>query len=174
MKKQFKLLSILSVLVLTLAVCGVVKALPIQSKDGWTPISFLTPEDCDIADYYFSSSSFASTEYVYGENSNLYIPVNDYVSVLENELGMTVLASGLLDYNIAIEPGFNCSSSNFTCKDGYSWIGSTSYWLGNKGGAATIFRIKSGTPTFGALNACNSTDYGVRPVITIATSDIQI
>ena len=123
-------------------------------------------------------NGFTIMRYVYDENSNLYPHVNNYETYLKNN-GLNILNVKLMDYHKLDEIESNLENPY--------WAHSTSYWLGNDEYTGCIFYINSIPDQWGsymsytcvycASSQCEPTFddnalYGIRPVITISTSDI--
>jgi len=114
--------------------------------------------------------------YVYDSNSNLYPYVTAYETYLKNN-GLNISSVKLLNYLRANEIEFNLGNPD--------WFHSTSYWLGNDEYTGCIFYVPSTSNEWGSYLSytciycvdanCGfdaSALYGIRPVVTISTSDI--
>ena len=114
----------------------------------------------------WSSSVSSYPADVYNNNSLLYPIVEEYVSYLNIKL--TGATGGLLTYSQA--ENLECSGDDWSCLSAPSWVYSTNYWTGSAYDTSYVLYVRS----LGYVN-CDDfrNDYGVRPVITISTSDIQ-
>ena len=121
----------------------------------------------------FSSANYWSSETtypvdVYDERNDIIKPIVDnYVSYLNGSLIEDATGS-LLTYNQAKNLG--CDDSSHSCSSAPSWVYSTTYWTGSASytyGAWTVG--SSGGFSNGVYYGFDS---GVRPVITISTSEI--
>ena len=100
--------------------------------------------------------------YVYDSNSNLYTYVNKYKELLGN-------TDKVSEVSLASYADINALWSN---KSKYPWLCQTSFWLGSADGASsyTVWRVDTNGDFIN--NYCiDSTNCGVRPVITIDMSD---
>ena len=116
---------------------------------------------------YWTSDSYPA--WVYNENSSLYQYVSAYETYLkENGVGSasaTLISYEQLDY-------LQCSGDDNLCSDAPTWVYSTSYWTGSAYSADLVWTVTS-HGTFGGGGYDNfDNDCGVRPVITISTSEI--
>ena len=149
-------------------------------------IVMMTKYNIDPTTYRQSSSAgtvaFSSTNYwssetthpvdvdVYDDRNDIIKPIVDnYVSYLNTKL--TGAAGGLLTLSQARSLG--CDTSSYICSSSPSWVYSTSYWTGYvSSGDDFIWNVYS----YGSISNVNYVyDFycGVRPVITISTSEIQ-
>ena len=123
----------------------------------------------------FSSTNYWSSETTYpvdvydkGEN-NLKPIVDNYVSYLNGSLIEDATGS-LLTYSQAENLG--CSGSSITCSSAPSWVYSTTYWTGSANGTSLVWDVYSdGYFSTGDYYGGDGS-FGVRPVITISTSEI--
>ena len=144
-------------------------------------IQMLTEKNIHTTEYRQSDSAgtiaFSSTNYwssettypadVYNNNSLLYPIVEEYVSYLNTKL--TNATGSLLTYNQAKNLG--CDNSTGSCSSAPSWVYSTNYWTGSAFGANDVWDVRSyGNFNYGYYDF--GYNYGVRPVITISTSEI--
>ena len=148
-----------------------------------TSIQMLTEKNIHTTEYRqsdsagevaFSSTNYWSTETTYpvdiydkGEH-NLKLIVDEYVNYLNAKL--TGATGSLLTYSQAnnlgqIELGNGCEG---ICKE---WVYSTNYWLGSAYDNKSIVIIAVDS-YFSGAEFSQSDGYGVRPVITISTSEI--
>ena len=143
-----------------------------------TTIQMLTEKNIHTTEYRQSASAgtvgFSTTSYwsadsypadVYNNNSLLYPIVEEYVSYLNTKL--TNATGSLLTYSQAVNLG--CSSSS--CSSAPSWVYSTWYWTGSANDTVNVWRVYS-RGNFNDVNYRSGDYYGVRPVITISTSEI--
>ena len=145
-------------------------------------IQMLTEKNIHTTEYRQSDSAgtvaFSSTNYwsssvssypadVYDSNSLLYPIVNEYVSYLNTKL--TGATGSLLTFSQA--ENLDCSGDEHSCSSAPSWVYSTSYWVGSAYGTLSVWFVYS-NGTFNYGNYGLSTSFGVRPVITISTSEI--
>jgi len=155
-----------------------------------TTIQMLTEKNIHTTEYRQSDSAgtiaFSSTNYwsstttyptdVYNDNSLLYPIVEEYVSYLNTKLkGAT---GGLLTYaqaeNLGCRgiSGGSCAPGINGGGNGPTWVYSTTYWTGSAYTTEVMWNIVS----YGAFEGIvyNDSNYrGIRPVITISTSEIQ-
>ena len=122
----------------------------------------------------FSSTNYWSSEKTYPidvydkGNNNLKPIVDNYVSYLNESLIEDVTGS-LLTYSQAENLG--CSGSEYSCRNASSWVHSTWYWTGSALDSNYLWPVSS-SGDFG-YGLYDLSMYGVRPVITISTSEIQ-
>ena len=152
-------------------------------------IVMMTKYNIDPTTYRQSSSTslvtFSSTNYwssettypvdVYDERNDIIKPIVDnYVSYL-NESLLEDATGSLLTYNQAKNLG--CNDSTYSCSSAPSWVYSTSYWTGSARDASYVWNVVSYVNfDYGAFDGDDydsPNGYGVRPVITISTSEIQ-
>ena len=152
-----------------------------------TTIQMLTEKNIHTTEYRQSDDAgtvaFASTNYwssettypvdVYNNNSILYPIVNGYVSYLNTKL--TNATGSLLTYSQAENLG--CIRNNESCAPGVNgggnapnWVYSTNYWLGSAYNSSNAGIVNSYGEFFIDYGRSG---YGVRPVITISTSEIK-
>ena len=117
---------------------------------------------------YWNDTSITYPQYVYNEQSSLYVYVENYKFYLQN-LGVVVNDARLISYE-ELE-GLGCSGSKFSCLvSEYDWIYYTSYCTGSAATAGKLWRITS----TGYLNHGDfSFEYvrGVRPIIEISLTE---
>ena len=101
--------------------------------------------------------------YVYNGSSNLYQYVNSYEAYLKDN-GVGSASATLISYEQANDLKAN--------KDDPSWLYSTAYWTGSASAYGDVWVVSS-RGAFLSDSYVNSIPSGVRPVITISTSDIQ-
>ena len=124
----------------------------------------------------FSSTNYWSSETtypvdVYDERNDIIKPIVDnYVSYLNGSLIEDATGS-LLTYSQATTLG--CSGSGRSCSTAPSWVYSTSYWTGSANDTVGVWYVYSSGLFVGDFDSDYDFSYGVRPVITISTSDIQ-
>ena len=119
---------------------------------------------------YWSSSVSSYPADVYGDNNDIVKPIVDnYVSYLNGSLIEDATGS-LLTYSQAENLG--CSGFSMDCSSAPSWVYSTAYWTGSAYDSIYVWDVYS-TGGFRYDNYDFGLDYGVRPVITISTSEIQ-
>ena len=125
---------------------------------------------------YWTGTSAEYPAYIYNENSLLYPIVDNYVNYLNGSLTEDATGS-LLTYSQVEYLG--CIRDNASCAPGVNgggtapeWLYSNSdYWIGTSNNSLNVEYIESGGRFSNAYYSDYS--YGVRPVITISTSDIQ-
>lgn len=117
---------------------------------------------------YWQSAISSYPAYVYSDKSNLYQYVNAYKNYLMG-IGVESAEASLISYNQSVE--LNCNESD--CTSAPEWLYSTTYWFGTVNSGENLYYIFSG-------NTCVETDgyfdtggFGVRPVITISTTEIK-
>ena len=145
-----------------------------------TTIQMLTEKNIHTTEYRQSddagTKSFSTTEYwsadsypadVYNNNSLLYPIVEEYVSYLNTKL--TNATGGLLTYSQA--ENLDCSGDDRSCSDAPSWVYSTTYWTGSAYVKSGVWSVGSGGVFFSVFFGLDDHS-GVRPVITISTSEI--
>ena len=123
---------------------------------------------------YWSGSGSSYPAYIYNDNSLLYPIVEGYVSYLNEHLTEDSIGS-LLTLSQAEDLG--CIRDNASCAPGVNgggtapeWLYSTTYWLGSTYNGLNLEYIEFGGNFYNSYFTNNN---GVRPVITISTSDIQ-
>ena len=114
---------------------------------------------------YWSADSYPAD--VYNNNSLLYPIVEEYVSYLNTKL--TNATGSLLTYSQA--ENLDCSGDAPSCSSAPSWVYSTWYWTGSANDTVNVWRVYS-RGNFNDINYRSGDYYGVRPVITISTSEI--
>ena len=149
-------------------------------------IQMLTEKNIHTTEYRQSDNageiSFSSTNYWDGESkypSDIYDERNDsvkpivdeYVNYLNEKL--TVVLGALLTYNQVEVLG--CSRDAWSCSDAPLWMYSTSYWTGVALDSVYMMFVYHGNFNDGGItmDPWDVSGVGVRPVITISTSDIQ-
>ena len=118
--------------------------------------------------------------FVYNENSNLYQYVNEYQRILNEDLNVRSARATLISVDQLENLG--CDSYNGTCITNTdeggnatpSWVYSTSYWSGNAINAVVISGVifVSSNGSFSISSNDYDSELGVRPVVTISTSEI--
>ena len=104
--------------------------------------------------------------YVYNENADVIYP---YVSAYETYLkdnGVESARATLISYEQVNDLKIN--------KGNPSWLYSTSYWTGSADNVSDVWNVQSqgyANPSY--VDGSDSVLCGVRPVITISTSEIQ-
>ncbi|MBR6690261.1 MAG: hypothetical protein IKL65_02910, partial [Bacilli bacterium] len=117
---------------------------------------------------YWDSSSYS--KFVFGESSDIIYPyVTSYERYLKETVKVTSAIATLVSYEQLED--LNCTGS--TCSNEPSWVYSTSYWTGSADNSNLVWRVLS----FGMLGGASPNDnsdagMGVRPVVTISTSEI--
>lgn len=107
--------------------------------------------------------------YVYDEQSDIQPHLSNYAIYLSNT-GLTVLDARLISIEELIE--FGCDVSSESCHASpYPWLYSTTYWTGSAANSSALYTIYN---VGYVIAATYSVDHGggVRPVITIPTSEI--
>ena len=147
-----------------------------------TEIKMLTEMNIHKTEYRQSSSAgtvaFSTTNYwsnettypidVYDMGTNNLKPIVDnYVSYLNTKL--TGATGSLLTHNQAKNLG--CDDSSYSCSSAPTWVYSTNYWTGSASDTDSVWNVSS-SRSFGNADYGYSDYYGVRPVITISTSEI--
>ena len=131
------------------------------------------------------SNTVFSSETVHGTNPNSYEGsivedlVGDYKTTLEG-FGVTINDATLVSYDEVISAPFNCKEYGGLCAADYSWIykdGNTtgaSHWTrtGLSSNTSFVWEVNTMGIVYGN-NHCYSVAYGVRPVITIAVSELN-
>ena len=116
--------------------------------------------------YWSSIDSYPA--WVYNESSNLYQYVSAYETYLK-ENGVGSASSKLISYEQL--DYLQCSGDDSSCSDAPEWVYSTTYWTGSAFGNNYVWIVDSDgnfdCADSGYVNGC-----GVRPVITISTSEI--
>ena len=105
--------------------------------------------------------------YVLDENSLLYEPLKNYESYIKTTLGKTSVNTSLLTYEQAKSLG--CKSS---CLNAPNWVYSTKYWLGSANDNSGLWFVDSDGYFSGYGRFYNDNMFGLRPVITIAKTDL--
>jgi len=107
----------------------------------------------------------------YDENSELYQYVNEYERILKEDLKVSSARASLIGKE-ELER-LNCSMEDNSCSNPPEWLYSTAYW-GNF--AYDTYNVMCITPLMGVDimfdDAGFDSYYGVRPVITISTTEI--
>ena len=110
--------------------------------------------------------------YGYAQNNGYTIAyyVEEYVNKLKS-MGLTNIEGRLLLQEEATSLG--CDASSYSCENAPSWVYSTTYWLGSAGDYNGVWYVGS-IGDFGNGNFNDDYDFGVRPVIVVPTSDIDV
>ena len=131
-----------------------------RQSDSAGPVAF------SRTNYWLSSVSSYPAD-VYDSNSLLYPIVNEYVSYLSTKL--TGTTGSLLTFSQA--ENLECSDSSHSCSSAPSWVYSTNYWTASAYDTFRVWRVYS-RGAFSRGSYGSDSDSGVRPVITISTSEI--
>ena len=117
----------------------------------------------------FSSTIYWSSETgpVYDERNDVVKPIVDnYISYLNGSL-IEDATGGLLT---GAEIGSLGCDSGMSCSSAPLWVYSTTYWLGSSDDNFDVWVMhSSGIFSYGNI----SSNYGVRPVVTISTSEVK-
>ena len=127
--------------------------------------------------WYSNVSEYPS--YVYNENADIIYPyVKEYERILKEELNVKSAQATLISYEQLVELG--CDPIKHTCvnyvgnvvleNSAPSWVYSTSYWTGTAFDFELVWRVD----LYDFFEDYYDIDYivGVRPVVTISTSEI--
>jgi len=123
------------------------------------------------SNYWFDGIDYLpqyTNGYIYDDNSLVKSIVDEYVGYLSTKL--TEVTGNLLTNN-QIQ---NLKCDIGSCQNALEWVYSTSYWTGSDGDFGYLWTVSSNGYfhyEFGYYT--NNDSFGVRPVITISTSDIQ-
>ena len=139
-----------------------------QSDDAGTSIFSNTNYWVDSNYTLLSQYGTTYPANVYDDNSLVKPIVDEYVSYLN--LKLTGAAGSLLTYSLLEKLG--CSNASKDCTKASTWIYQTNYWTGSVSDPIEIGYVKSNGYIV-TSNIAEFASYGVRPVITISTSDIQ-
>ena len=120
----------------------------------------------------FSSTGYwpvdSTSNFIYNESSNLYQYVSAYETYLkDNGVGSanaTLISSEQLK-------SLGCDESSSSCSSAPAWVYSTSYWTGSVFTGDLVYMVFT-TGTFSGCVYSFDGDFGIRPVITISTSEI--
>ena len=124
----------------------------------------------------YGNSVFSTTNYwsyiidnsfILNENSNLYQYLNYYKNYLSNKAKVSDVEVSLLSKEQAELLGCNVANGNCISSP-YSFLYTTSYWLGSSADQNSIYAIDS-NGGYAAVSYSNGTDFGVRPLVTITT-----
>ena len=118
--------------------------------------------------------------WVYNENADIIYPyVTEYERILKEEFKVSSAQTSLINYEQIV--GLGCDSEIRTCgpdrgagaleNPAPEWVYATSYWTGFAYGTEMMHVVNSGG-TFGNAPHDN-THLGIRPVVTISTSEIK-
>ena len=144
-------------------------------------IVMMTKYNIDPTTYRQSSTAgtvvFSSTRYwpvdstsnfIYNESSNLYQYISAYETYLkDNGVGSanaTLISSEQLK-------SLGCDESSSSCSSAPAWVYSTSYWTGSVFTGDLVYMVFT-TGTFSGCVYSFDGDFGIRPIITISTSEI--
>jgi surface protein len=119
------------------------------------------------SEYY--GSNYPRYVYSYFYSSDIIVPLSNYTSYL-NDSGLLVLDNRPISIEELIELG--CDASNATCLTSpYEWLYSTTYWTGSASDSYALYTVYN---VGYVLSAGYDVDHGggIRPVITIPTSEI--
>ena len=148
-----------------------------------TTIQVLTEKNIHTTEYRQSDSAgtvaFSSTNYwssettypadVYNDSNDIVKPiVEEYVSYLNTKL--TGATGSLLTYSQA--ENLDCSGGNQSCSDAPEWVYSTNYWTASAYGIRSVWLVHSRGTFHHGVSYDTDYSFGVRPVITISTSEI--
>ena len=137
---------------------------------------------------YWSSTTSSYPAYIYNSNeNNIYSYLNEYETYLKKDLKVSSASASLISYeqliNLGCDPSvYNCSPDSVcggpAANPAPSWVWGMSYWTGTAADNSNI-RIVGYRGAFIPQGYASIQDeeggglIGVRPVITISTSDIQ-
>ena len=121
-------------------------------------------------------------EYVYNENADIYPYVSEYERILTEEIKVKSAKTSLIRYEQLVKLG--CDEEKQSCGPDWSvdeyalienpapeWVYSTSYWTGSAQDFVNMFLVQL-DGAFGTTEANWIYSCGVRPVVTISTSEI--
>ena len=118
---------------------------------------------------YFSSAEQHGTNYNDYNGSVLEEYVNNYKSLLASKFKVTIVDARLITYDeLSDVNSFGCVNWDY-CSNKYSWIYSTSYWVGTAIYEGDLWTVKS-DGKFSNHHYSNVNSFGVRPVILIPKS----
>ena len=106
---------------------------------------------------------------VFDSNSNLYEPLKNYENYIRNTLKKTSVSATLLSYNQAVNLG--CNKDTSSCSSSPVWLHSTSYWTITANNSSSIYSIMA-NGEFNDTSFYVDSSFGLRPVITIAKSEL--
>ena len=106
---------------------------------------------------------------VFDSNSNLYEPLKNYENYIRNTLKKTSVSATLLSYNQAVNLG--CNKDTSSCSSAPVWLHSTSYWTITANNSSSIYSIMA-NGEFNDTSFYVDSSFGLRPVITIAKSEL--
>ncbi len=129
-----------------------------------TMVGYVSGQDIYI---YNGTTAFSSTSSEYA-GSIVEGYVNTYKTKLE-ELGATINSASLITKEELETLG--CSSGNNFCTSAPAFIYSTSYWSGSLNTTSTVWDVHS-SGSFYRHTYYNTSYFGVRPVISISSSEI--
>lgn len=165
----------------------------IQNADlNATSVKTLTEKNISIVAPYRQSDNAGSTDFstsyswsgnnvnVYGHADLIKPIINQYVDYLNTSLNgvtgtMLFLDDIINKLGCAIADPRGGGPGVSACPSYYAWVYSTNYWLGTSSYSDNIYRVDKGNYLFDLYYRYPSevgTEAGVRPVITISTSDI--
>ena len=125
---------------------------------------------------YWSSTVSSYPAYVYNENANIIYPyVNEYERILKEELKISSARATLISIEQLFQLGCVEESWYYTCDSAPSWVYSTAYFTGSAAHSNGIWMVNyDEVDLYWEEFEYNSNDntFGVRPVITISTSDL--
>ena len=125
----------------------------------------------------YSSDEQKGTEYHTFEGSIAQIYVNNYKTKLEEINKIEIISARLIGAGDIVQ-NFSCTKPDniirYYCNDSpYPWIYSTSYWTENMINPNILWNMKT-DGVFSYTNYANNSYFGIRPVIEIAKSEIDI
>ena len=107
--------------------------------------------------------------YVYDDNASIKTYVDNYKTYLEG-LGAVVNSARLIKQEELVNLG--CSTDEWTCTaSDYEWLYTTTYWSGSARSNDSVWYVNS-NGHFVSRDYDISSNYGVRPVIVISSSEI--
>ena len=98
--------------------------------------------------------------------------VEQYVTALKGMGAPSTITGRLLTFEEATSPSIGCDADENTCPQD-SFITDTSFWLGSASGDSSVWFVRSADGFFYGGSYYSGSDFGVRPVIEIPTSELQ-
>ena len=98
--------------------------------------------------------------------------VNNYKDLLESKYGVNIVEARLITYEELISEDIGCTESNNKCDKAFTFVWNRTYWIGSSDTFESVMYVN----TSYRIGSKNYDDYyqGVRPVIVIPTSDINV
>ena len=101
--------------------------------------------------------------------------VNNYKNTIIEEFGLNIIDARLITIEELSSNKIGCVKDDGTCETSdFEWIYSTSYWTGSVYSPTSLWTVYSDGDLFADSRYNHAYSFGVRPVIVIKKSDIEV